>query len=139
MTGFLMSVTYGGDTNGEGLYRPRQIPYMVNISGTNGEGQIPYLLMAANAAGFCYLQGQDRAFRDYARLAFRDYIRYMGVAGPDQYIDPSRRTPTCYNSDVYVNTESKVHGWSSRYGMYYLAAEAQGADLTPVNLLLLPD
>jgi hypothetical protein len=58
MTRFLMSITYGGDTNRQGLYRPRQIPYLVDTRGPNGEGQIPYLLMAANAAGFCYLHGQ---------------------------------------------------------------------------------
>lgn len=125
MTRFLMNVTYGGDSDLRGLYRPLQIPYMVDIAGPNGEGQIPYLLMAANAAGFCFLHGGGADFLDYARRAFRDYIRYLGVAGPDQYIEPSLRTPTCYNSNIYVDTESKVHGWSSRYGMYYLAAESQ--------------
>jgi hypothetical protein len=140
MTRFLMSLTYGGDTNGSGWYRPRQIPYLVDLSGANGEGQIPYLLMASNAAGFCYLHGKGTAFLDYARLAFRDYIRYMGVADPDSYIDPALRTPTCYNSAVYVNTESKVHGWSGRYGMYYLAAEDHAVNqLLPTPRLLLQD
>lgn len=136
MTRFLMSVTYGGDTNGAGLYRPRQLPYTIDIRGTNGEGQIPYLLMASNAAGFCYLHGQGTAFLDYARKAFRDYIRYMGAASPDTYTDPALRTPTCYNSNIYVDTESKVHGWSSRYGMYYLTA-VNTARVSPGHLLLL--
>jgi len=127
MTRFLMNVTYGGDTNAGGLYRPLQIPYLVDVSGPDGEGQIPYLLMAANAAGFCYCHGGGTEFLRYAHRAFRDYVRYLGVAGPDEYVDPALRTPTCYNSSVYVETESKVHGWSSRYGMYYFRAAEQEA------------
>jgi len=89
------------------------------------EGQIPYLLMAANAAGFCWLETGTQAYADYMRAAFLDYVRYMGVEGGDTYIEPSRRTAASYNSSVYVGTESKIHGWSSRYGQYYLAAEGQ--------------
>jgi len=127
MTTWLMSITYGGDTNGSGHYRPRQIPYRVDTNlAAQTEGQIPYLLMAANAAGFCRLETGVQAYADYLRPAFLDYIRYMGVEGGDTYIaDPSRRTAASYNSSVYVGTESKIHGWSSRYGQYYLAAEAQ--------------
>jgi hypothetical protein len=121
MTGWLMAITYGGDTNNAGRYRPRQIPYWIDIKQPDQrEGQIPYLLMAANAAGFCYKATGNASYREYARTAFQDYIRYLGVTGGDTYIDPSLRTPTCYNSDVYVDTESKIHGWSSRYGQYYL-------------------
>lgn len=121
MTGWLMAITYGGDTNNAGRYRPRQIPYWIDIKQPDQrEGQIPYLLMAANAAGFCYKATGNASYREYARTAFQDYIRYLGVTGGDTYIDASLRTPTCYNSDVYVDTESKIHGWSSRYGQYYL-------------------
>jgi hypothetical protein len=123
MTGWLMSVTYGGDTNEQGLYRPRQIPYWIDRSHPEQrEGQIPYLLMAANAAGFCWLETGQDPYRGYARRAFQDYIRYLGVTPGDAYVNPSERTPTSYNSTVYVDTESKVHGWSSRYGQYVLDA-----------------
>ena len=127
MTTWLMSITYGGDTNGSGHYRPRQIPYRVDTNlAAQTEGQIPYLLMAANAAGFCWLETGIQAYADYMRPAFLDYVRYMGVEGGDTYIaDPSRRSAASYNSSVYVGTESKIHGWSSRYGQYYLAAEGQ--------------
>lgn len=126
MTSWLMSVTYGGDSNSSGAYRPRQIPYMVDTNlSQQTDGQIPYIFMAANAAGFCYLETREAAYAAYMRPAFQDYIRYLGVDGGDRYIeDPTLRTPTAYNSNVYTNTESKVHGWSSRYGQYYLAAEA---------------
>ncbi len=123
MTDWLISITYGGDNNGSGLYRPRQIPMWIDITQPGQrEGQIPYLLMAANAAGFCYKATGEASYRDYAQNAFQDYIRYLGVTGGDTYINPKLRTPTCYNSNVYVDTESKIHGWSSRYGQYYFAA-----------------
>lgn len=78
--------------------------------------------MAANAAGFCLLETGQDPYRGYARRAFQDYIRYLGVTPGDAYVNPSERTPTSYNSTVYVDTESKVHGWSSRYGQYVLDA-----------------
>ncbi|MGE5342035.1 MAG: hypothetical protein ACM3SY_11220 [Candidatus Omnitrophota bacterium] len=132
MTTWLMSVTYGGTTNGSGQYLPRQIPYHVNRNlSQQTEGQIPYLLMAANAAGFCYSETNETAYQSYMRSAFQDYIRYLGVEGGDTYLDPSRRTPTSFNSSVYVDTESKVHGWSSRYGQFYLAAENPGGGESP--------
>jgi hypothetical protein len=123
MTDWLMSVTYGGDTSGV-LYRPRQIPYFVDLAQPEPSGgQIPYLLMAANAAGFRFLATGQEAYRTYARQAFADYVRYVGVIGGDAYVDPELRTPTAYNSAIFVDTESKVHGWSSRYGQYLLLAE----------------
>ena len=127
MTTWLMSITYGGDTNGSGHYRPRQIPYRVDTnSAAQTEGQIPYLLMAANAAGFCRLETGIQAYADYMRPAFLDYVRYSGVEGGDTFIaDINQRTAASYNSSVFVGTESKIHGWSSRYGQYYLAAEGQ--------------
>lgn len=131
MTSWLMSVTYGGDTNATGLYRPRQIPYMVDRSlPTQTEGQVPYILMALNAASFCYTETQQAAYRHYAGPAFQDYIRYLGVEPGDTYLDPSERTPTSFNSSVYVDTEPKVLGWSNRYGQYYLAMEAQSVTAT---------
>ena len=126
MTSWLMSITYGGTSNSQGYYLPRQIPYMVNTDlSQQTDGQIPYIFMAANAAGFCYSTTGKTDYLNYMRAAFRDYIRYLGVQGGDNYIeDPAQRTATAYNSSVYTDTESKVHGWSSRYGQYYLAAEA---------------
>ena len=128
-TGYLMSVTYGGDSNGAGEYRPRQIPYFLDVRepiASQQQGQVPYLLMAGNAAGFLYRETGETAYRDYARNAFRDYVRYVGIIPGDSYGDPSGRTPASYNSTVFTGTESKIHGWSSRYGQYYLATE-QGA------------
>ena len=94
---------------------------------TQSGGQLPYLLMSANAAGFLYRTTGNGAHLVYARRAFRDYVRYLGVAGMDEYIDPALRTAPAYNSSVYTDTESKVHGWSSRYGQYYLEAETAPA------------
>ena len=123
MTDWLMTITYGGDTNGDGDYRPLQIPYWIDITQPDArEGQIPYILMAANAAGYCYLNTKQFSYRDYVKAAFRDYIRFLGVTGGDSYVNPTLRTPTCYNSVIYTDTESKIHGWSGRYGQYCLEA-----------------
>lgn len=123
MTDWLISITYGGDLNGAGRYRPLQIPYWIDITQPDArEGQIPYILMAANAAGFCSTKTGQSSYLDFAKSAFRDYIRYLGVTAGDAYIKPTLRTPTCYNSVIYVDTESKIHGWSNRYGQYALEA-----------------
>ena len=132
-----MTITYGGDTNGEGLYRPLQVPEFMNTPTERTLGQIPYLLMAGNAAAFCHLYGGEPDFFHYYRPAFQDYIRYLGVTGPDAYIDPALRTPTCYNSNIYDGTESKIHGWSSRYGMFLLSMEGPLVPKRPVNALML--
>lgn len=125
MTAWLMGVTYGGDRDADGRYRPRQIPYWVDTRRSqHEEGQIPYLLMVANAAGYLYEVSGEAALRDYARAAFRDYVRYVGAVGPDAYTDAAARTPASYNSNIFTGTESKIHGWSSRYGQYFLASEA---------------
>jgi hypothetical protein len=124
MTEWIMSITYGGDVDRRGAYRPRQIPYWWRASSAPAEGQIPYLLPAADAAGFLYSVTGDPRYRDYARAAFRDYVRYVGVIGPDAYGDSGLRTATSYNSSMFVGTESKLHGWSNRYGQHYLASEA---------------
>lgn len=125
MTDWLMSVTYGGDTNPQGQYRPLQIPVYIDTTlAQQTEGQLLYLLMASNAAGFCFSETANNTYKTYARAAFQDYIRYLGVTGGDQYIDDlTQRTPTCFNSNIYFETESKIHGWSNRYGQYYLASE----------------
>lgn len=126
MTDFLMSVTYGGDMDGSGAYRPRQIPFFMDARqpvASQQQGQVPYLLMAANAAGFVYSETGDARYRDYARAAFRDYVRYVGAIPGDTYGDPNSRTPASFNSTVFTGTESKIHGWSSRFGQYYLATE----------------
>jgi hypothetical protein len=124
MTQWLMSTTFGGDTNGEGGYRPRQIPYWVDTnSGEGTEGQLPYLLMAGNAAAYLFTATGDPSFRDYARGAFQDYVRYVGAIGPDGYGDRAARTPASYNSNIFTGTESKIHGWSTRYGQFFLASE----------------
>jgi len=128
MTNWLIAITYGGDTNGSGGYRPRQIPYrFLTTVSVQGEGQLPYLLMAANSAAFLYTTTGGTAFRDYARAAFQDYVRYVGAISPDTYGDPALRTPASYNSNIFVGTASKIHGWSSRFGQYYLATEAPAA------------
>ncbi len=129
MTDWLISVTYGGDTAGD-LYRPLQIPYWVDLTQpAPSDGQLPYLLMAANAAAYRYLLTDQEDYRSFARRAFRDYVRYVGVTGGDAWVDPALRTPTAYNSAIFVDTESKVHGWSSRYGQYVLLAEAEPAEV----------
>lgn len=134
MTEWLMSETYGGVTNSNGEYLPLQIPYSIETGQAHPtEGQIPYLLMSANAAGFMYKKTGDTRYIDYARRAFRDYVRYLGVTAGDAFIDPALRTAASYNSSVYVDTESKVHGWGNRYGQYYLASESGtpvGPDVT---------
>lgn len=93
------------------------------------EYQTAWLLMAANASSYLYsVQGGD-AQRDFARQAFRDFIYYRESA--NQYLDPAGRVPTSYRSIYFVDSESKIHGWSGRYGQYYLRMERQlGADLS---------
>ncbi|MCX6538785.1 MAG: hypothetical protein NT151_07625 [Acidobacteria bacterium] len=88
------------------------------------DGQLPYLLMVANAAGFLFTNTGDPTWRDDARGAVQDYVRYVGAIGPDSYGDPRLRTPASYNSNFFPGTESKIHGWSSRYGQYFLASES---------------
>lgn len=128
MTRWLMSTTYGGDTNGEGGYRPRQIPYWVDTRAPNpADGQVPYVIMVVNAAGYLYTVTGDESFRDYARAGFRDTVRYVGAIGPDSYGDPGVRTPASYNSHIFPGTESKVQGWLTRYGQYFLASETTPA------------
>lgn len=129
-TDWLISITYGGDANPSGLYRPRQIPYRYvttePIPG-QGQGQIVYALMSANAAGFLFLETGAEPYRTYARTAFSDYIRYFNIAPADAFVDPALRSPTAYNSSVFTDTESKIQGWSSRYGQWVIAAEAAGS------------
>lgn len=141
MTDWLISVTYGGTTNSRGQYLPGQIPYMVDIRlSSQTEGQPPYILMAANAASFIYLKSGNPSYRSYARNSFRDYVRYIGVADGDSYIDPHERTAASYNSSVYVDTESKVQGWGNRYGQFYLESEQTGApprDTVPPEVRIL--
>jgi hypothetical protein len=86
------------------------------------------MLMAGNAASYVYSQVLPpvESYRTYARNGFRDYIRYMGVVSGDTYIPATElgmRTPTCYNSIIFDGTESKIQGWSNRYGQYYLNIE----------------
>jgi hypothetical protein len=122
-----MTITYGGDTNSAGLYRPLQIPYHYETTQpieAQGEGQIVYGLQVANAAGFLYVETGDPKYLDYARATFRDYIRYFALVPGDSWTDPALRSPTAYNTTLFDGTESKIHGWSNRYGQYYLAAEA---------------
>jgi hypothetical protein len=139
VTDWLMGVTYGGNTN-LGHYLPRQIPFVVNRNlSQQTEGQIPYLLMTANAVGFCVIEADNPALNTqrlgYMGPAFQDYIRYLGVVGGDTYVEnTSARTAASYNSNIYTDTESKIHGWSNRYGQYYLAAEAlTKSTLTLIN------
>lgn len=135
MTDWIMTpdVTFGGDTNASGLYRPLQIPFEIN-NGVTAYGTIPYLMMSADAAAFLYSETATASYRTYARSAFRDCVRYFGVtAGDDdpehtRYIDPTLRTPTAYNSAVFgasdgLGTESKINGWMNRYGQYYMNVE----------------
>jgi hypothetical protein len=125
MTDFLMSITYGGDFDRRDRYRPLQLPYRFTAGRTfETSGELPYLLPAANAAGFVFSITGEQKYRDYARSAFRDYVRYAGAIEPDRYGDPKARTATAYNSNIFVGTESKIHGWSSRYGQHFLASES---------------
>ncbi len=124
MTDWIMSVTYGGVYNSDGQYMPRQVPYMVDTTlSKQSDGQVPYILMAADAAGFLYTIGGESRYFDYARACFQDYSRYLNVAPGDYWIEPSERSHCSYNSSVYPDTESKIHGWSNRYGQYYLDSE----------------
>jgi len=128
MCDFVMSVTYGGIFNEGGEYMPRQIPYMVDVTlDQQTEGQVPYLLMAANAAGFLYSETADSRYLAYARSAFQDYSRYLNAVSGDSFVAPEERSACSFNSSVYVDTESKVHGWSNRYGQFYLDAEKGGS------------
>jgi hypothetical protein len=128
MTDWLRARTFGGDDDGGGGYRPRQIPYWVDTnSGEGTEGQLPYLLMAANAAAYLYTTTGDESFREYARATFQDYVRYVGAIPPDTYGDRGARTPASYNSAVFTGTESKLNGWMLRYGQHFLASEAPPA------------
>ena len=129
MTTWLVSVSYGGDTNGEGLYRPRQVPYTFDarqpVDG-QWQGQVVYDLMLANALAFLARETGQASDLATARSFFADYVRYVGVVPGDTYVDPARRTPASYNSAVFDGTESKIHGWSNRYGQWLLAAESSG-------------
>ncbi len=140
ITDWLISVTFGGDTNSAGLYRPRQIAFEMDVPQETGSpipytyGTIPYMMMAADAAGFFYSETGTAAYRTYARAGFSDCIRYFGVTPGDEdpthtnYTDPSLRTPTAYNSRVFgaadgLGTESKINGWMNRFGQYYMNIE----------------
>ena len=140
VTDWLISHTFGGDTNPSGLYRPLQIAFQINIPQEGAPplaytyGTIPYMLMSGDAAAFMYTETGIESYRTYARAGFRDCIRYFGVtAGDDdpsttRYIDPSLRTPTAYNSSVFgqpdgLGTESKIDGWTNRFGQYYINIE----------------
>ncbi len=132
MTRWIVSVTYGGDTDGAGRYRPRQIPDAFDVRrpiDSQGRGQVPYGILAANAAAAVYLETGDPSLLSYARLAFSDAVRYYGVIGPDEYGDPSERTAASYRLPMFTGTESKVQGWTSRYGQFVLAVE--GGALPP--------
>ncbi|MCX7047153.1 MAG: hypothetical protein NTX50_16905 [Candidatus Sumerlaeota bacterium] len=136
ITDFLRAHHIGGDTNVSGQYRPLQIQGYIPVTPPSTRPpeenpyQLPYLVMTGNAAAYVYFIRADAASRDFARLAFKDFIYYREAEG-DQYVDPAILTPTSYRSIYYVETESKVHGWSGRYGQYYLRMERQaGAQLT---------
>ena len=137
MTDWLMSITAGGDTNAQGLYRPLQIPAHVDTrKSVQDEYSTAYLLKASNAAALLHLITGETRYRDYARAGFQDFVRYAFVTPGDSqgsagnlvpsYIDPALRSPASYNSNLYEGTESKVHGWTSRYGQAVLALETGG-------------
>jgi hypothetical protein len=48
----------------------------------------------------------------------------VGAIGSGAYGDSRLRTPASFNSNIFVGTESKIHGWSNRYGQLYLSAES---------------
>ncbi len=140
ITDWLIARTFGGDTNPDGLYRPLQIPFEINVPREGlppleySYGTIPYLLMSSDAASFMFSETGNAAYKSYARTAFSNCVRYFGVTTGDldpdnrSYTDPLLRTPTAYNSAVFgsldnLGTESKINGWVNRYGQYYLAIE----------------
>lgn len=123
---------YFGDTTSGG-YRPLQShdpePITMRSSPPTEENDLAWLLMAANAAAWVYTQRGDAAMLQFARKAFRDFIYYRETDSAAR-IDPARRAPTGYLSQFYMDSESKIHGWSGRYGQYYLKMErALGAQL----------
>ena len=139
MTDWIVSVTYGGDSGESGSYRPLQVPYAFDARQPpdgQGQGQVLYALLAANAAAFLALETGEAGYRDFARAAFRDAVRYAFAIPGDTYGDPALRSPASYASSIFVGTESKVHGWTSRYGQWVLAAEATTTLFVPVVLAL---
>jgi len=137
MVDWLSSVTYGGDSDASGRYRPRQIPYAFDARGPvdgQAQGQVPYGLMAANAAAFVAVETGRPKLLEEARATFRDAVRYSLAIGGDTYGERSARSPASYASSVFEGTESKVHGWINRYGQRLLAVERDVTLFVPVVL-----
>jgi hypothetical protein len=116
-----------GDTSAQG-YRPLQIHVPQPINPVSPppltDNELALSLKVANAAAYVYSQRGDVATRDFARKAFRDFLYYRETDS-GQFTDPAGRVPTSYRSLQFVDTESKIHGWSGRYGQYYLRMERQ--------------
>jgi len=137
MVSWIGSVTYGGDTDASGLYRPRQVPFLFDarrpVEGQE-QGQVLYGLMAANAAAFVAGEAGRPDLLEAARRDFRDAVRYALAIPGDARGEPSVRSPASYASSVFTGTESKVHGWLSRFGQRLLAAERGTTLFVPVVL-----
>lgn len=119
------TATFGGATR-DGGYVPMQITYRWVPGQTKpDDGQAAWMLFASDAAGWLWLRTGDADALDYARRAFRDFVFYR-ESGGDKPLDPKSRTPIAYGSCFYVGTESKIHGWSTRFGQWFLAAEREG-------------
>lgn len=137
MVDWLSGVTYGGDTDASGRYRPRQIPYAFDARepfDRQGQGQVPYGFLAANAAAFVAVEtGRTKLLED-ARATFRDAVRYALAIPGEAYGDPAARSRASWDSAVFPGTESKVRGWTNRYGQRLLAAERDVTLFVPVVL-----
>lgn len=124
MARFLIGASFGGETRG-GKYLPLQLNYWYDLGRPGrADGQVAWMLMAADAAGWLWLRTGDSAALDYARRAFRDFVFYRETGG-NTPVDPGTRAPAAYGSCFYVGTEAKIHGWSGRFGQWYLAAERE--------------
>lgn len=116
-----------GDTTAAG-YRPLQIAYYEPVikpaTPPTVDNELPYTIMAGNAAAYVYSQRHDAATLKFARQCFRDYVYYR-EAGSGNPVPLETRAPTGYLSLTFMETESKIHGWSGRYGQYYLKMEKE--------------
>jgi hypothetical protein len=120
---------YFGDADAGG-YRPLQTTEVEPLAPRttpptpDDSIQLPWLLMAANGAAYVYGLRHDAATLQFARQAFRDFIDYRETE-PAARVSPDTRSPTGYRSLFFVDTESKIHGWSGRFGQYYLKMEKE--------------
>ena len=122
----LRSRIFYGQTTPDG-YTPMLIPFTCEIPAPStppADGlESSYGLMLGNAAAYVYMQREDLDTLNFARKAFKDFVYYREPDGDGYPISLDWRVPTGYISQYFTDTESKIHGWSGRYGQYYLRME----------------